>query len=113
MPTVFAPEPPPFTRAASSRIPKYGVHSAPAYVVGTATSGRPVAAETAFAVSIALPPPRPTSRAGAGFLRADDRSVHPGSLRVRPDVVKALGDGESEVAPAVGRHEQRPLVRRE
>ena len=61
MPTVFAPEPPPFTRAASSRIPKYGVHSAPAYVVGTATSGRPVAAETAFAVSIALPPPRPTS----------------------------------------------------
>jgi hypothetical protein len=46
-------------------------------------------------------------------LRADDCGVDPGSLRVRPDVVKALGDGESEVAPAVGRHEQRLLIRRE
>ena len=55
-----APVPPPLTRCASSRMPKYGVHSAPAYVVGTAVRGSSSSAETALVVSIALPPPSPT-----------------------------------------------------
>ena len=43
--------------AVGSRTPKNDVHSAPEYVVGTETSGRPVAADAALPVSIALPPP--------------------------------------------------------
>ena len=63
-----------FAPSHSSRMPKYGVHSDPAYVVGTATSGRPVAADTALAVSIALPPPSPTrpSRSAAAVGRRRD-----------------------------------------
>src|SRR5438876_1693925 len=57
MPARSAPDPPPCIRRSGSRIPKFVAHSAPAYVVGTETTGRPVATETAFARSIALPPP--------------------------------------------------------
>ncbi len=65
-------------------MPKYGVHSEPEYVVGTATSRRPVAAETAFAASIALPPPTPTrpsapSAAAVGGHDDVDGSVTPHS----------------------------------
>ena len=62
MPTMFEPVPPFLRRPASSRMPNPVVHSAPAYVVGMATPGSPVAAETAFVVSTALPPPAATSR---------------------------------------------------
>ena len=48
------------------RTPKLGAHSAPEYVVGTETSGSPVAAEAAFAVSIAEPPPTASEPVGAG-----------------------------------------------
>jgi hypothetical protein len=44
-----------------SREPKNGVHSDPEYVVGIETTGMPVSEDAAFAVSIALPPPRATS----------------------------------------------------
>ena len=79
----------------SSSIPKNGVHSAPAYVVGTATilgscpsASSASAATTALQVSIALPPPRPTrpsastARASAARL-ADglDRNVRPARRR--------------------------------
>ncbi len=53
-----------------SRTPKDGVHSAPEYVVGTETSGSDEAAEAAFAVSIALPPPTarmPSARRGTSI----------------------------------------------
>ena len=46
------------------------VHSAPAYVVGTQTSGRPVAAETALPRSIALPPPSASEPVAAAASRA-------------------------------------------
>src|SRR2546423_994744 len=61
MPARSAPDPPPCIRRSGSRIPKFVAHSAPAYVVGTETTGRPVATETAFARSIALPPPTANS----------------------------------------------------
>src|SRR5437660_848868 len=53
----FAPAPPPRIRRPRSRIPKKGVHSAPEYVVGTETTGKPVSVDTALPRSIALPPP--------------------------------------------------------
>src|SRR5581483_9432747 len=53
----FAPPPPPTIFRSGVRTPKPGVHSAPEYVVGTETSGRPLCAEASFAVSIAEPPP--------------------------------------------------------
>src|SRR6266566_2999955 len=61
MPARFAPDPPPCIRRSWLRIPKFAAHSEPAYVVGTETTGRPVATETAFVRSIALPPPTASS----------------------------------------------------
>src|SRR5918995_1533932 len=62
MPARRAPPPPPYSlRLLESRTPKNGVHSAPEYVVGTETSGKSRAADAAFAVSIALPPPTATT----------------------------------------------------
>ncbi len=77
-------------------MPKYGVHSEPEYVVGTATSGSPVAAETAFAVSIALPPPTPTrpSASAGRFGRGGDHVER----SVPPDPDEALGTGNVEIA---------------
>jgi hypothetical protein len=57
MPSTRASKPASFVRVSGLRTPKNGVHSAPAYVVGMETTGRPVCTETALVVSITLPPP--------------------------------------------------------
>ena len=69
--------------AARDRAPRSSVvHSAPAYVVGTETSGSPVAAETALPRSIALPPPTASmpsaaARGGHGLGDAIRRHLAP------------------------------------
>src|SRR5262245_54067238 len=57
IPARFAPPPPPTTWRSGVRMPKARVHSAPEYVVGTETTGRPVWDDAFLAVSIAEPPP--------------------------------------------------------
>src|SRR5438874_1067893 len=112
MPARFAPEPPPCIRRSWSRIPKLVAHSAPAYVVGTDTTGRPVATETAFARSIVLPPPTASSpsassaaaaissirwlgtslqRPAAGRSSSDQRSLAISSGRSIPSSPRSLG----------------------
>src|SRR5581483_1459409 len=90
----FAPPPPPTIFRSGVRTPKPGVHSAPEYVVGTETSGRPVCEEAFFAVSIAEPPPTASSESAA---RGTGTS----------------GDGTSDQRPIVGRSsDQRSLATR-
>ena len=60
MPSTRASKPASLVRVCSLRTPKKGVHSAPAYVVGIETIGRPVCTETALVVSMTLPPPSAT-----------------------------------------------------
>ena len=81
-------------------MPKLGVHSAPEYVVGTETSGSPVVAEAALAVSIAEPPPIARSAVGAG------RHLDP--VRRHLAHVPAVGELDDRV-PARARDEERPL----
>src|SRR3954453_5903044 len=77
MPARFAPFPPPTICRLGARTPKLVAHSAPEYVVGTETTGRPVAAEAAFAVSIAEPPPTASSESASGgtSIRCDGTSA--------------------------------------
>src|SRR5438477_3707904 len=112
MPARFAPEPPPCMRRSRSRIPKLVAHSAPAYVVGTETTGRLVATETALAKSIVLPPPTARSpsassaaaaissirwlgtslqRPAAGTSSSDQRSLAISSGRSIPSSPRRLG----------------------
>ena len=76
-------------------MPKYGVHSAPAYVVGTATSGRPVAAETALAVSIALPPPSADEAVRSAAASVAAATISTGACRRTPAKRAATGSSSS------------------
>src|SRR5947208_5976530 len=84
MPARFAPEPPPCIRRSWSRIPKLVAHSAPAYVVGTETTGSPVATETAFARSIVLPPPTASSPSAPSAAAASSSIRSLGTSLQRP-----------------------------
>ena len=85
-------------------MPKYGVHSEPEYVVGTATSGRPVAADTAFAVSIALPPP--TATRPSAFAAASVAAVTTSTGAWRRTSREPFCDGEIHGREAFARDEQ-------
>ena len=95
-----APAPPPRISRSGSRTPKNVVHSAPEYVVGTETSGKPLAAEAAFAVSIALPPPTATIVST------------PSGTRIRCEGTSSHRSGSVEnVTPAWAGDDERPIAR--
>ena len=83
-PRARAPAPPPRIRRPASRMPKNAVHSAPEYVVGIETTGSDVSAETAFAVSIALPPPSATSTSAPAVRRCRGHLADPVGRQLAP-----------------------------
>src|SRR5437773_132275 len=95
MPARSAPDPPPCIRRSGSRIPKFVAHSAPAYVVGTETTGRPVATETAFARSIVLPPPTASSPSAPSAAAASSSIRSLGTSLQRPAAGRSSSDQRS------------------
>src|SRR5437588_722968 len=95
MPARFAPEPPPCMRGSRSRIPKLVAHSAPAYVVGTETTGRLVATETALAKSIVLPPPTASSPSASSAAAAISSIRLLGTSLQRPAAGRSSSDQRS------------------
>src|SRR5438270_12844483 len=95
MPARFAPEPPPCMRRSRSRIPKLVAHSAPAYVVGTETTGRLVATETALAKSIVLPPPTARSPSASSAAAAISSIRWLGTSLQRPAAGRSSSDQRS------------------
>src|SRR5215212_3744930 len=95
MPASLAPEPPPCIRRSASRIPKLGAHSAPEYVVGTETTGRSVAADTALARSMALPPPTASSPSAFPAMRAMSSIRSLGTSLQRPTAGRSSSDQRS------------------
>src|SRR5438034_2629361 len=95
MPARSAPDPPPCIRRSGSRIPKLVAHSAPAYVVGTETTGRPLATETAFARSIALPPPTANSPSAPSAAAAISSIRWLGTSFQRPTAGRSSSDQRS------------------
>src|SRR5947208_2398481 len=95
MPARFAPDPPPCIRRSWSRIPKLVAHSAPAYVVGTETTGNPVTTDTAFARSIELPPPTTSSPSASSAAAAISSIRSLGTSRQRPAAGRSSPDQRS------------------
>src|SRR6188472_2990115 len=87
--------PPRLTRAAGSRTPKNGVHSAPEYVVGIETIGRSRSADTALAVSIALPPPSATSPSASSAAAVAARTLSASVCGRTPSKRRSTGSAAS------------------
>src|SRR4051794_22697229 len=95
MPARVAPEPPPCMRRSGSRIPKLVAPSAPAYVVGTETTERLVATETALAKSIVLPPPTASSPSASSAAAAISSIRWLGTSLQRPAAGRSSSDQRS------------------
>src|SRR5580765_7641016 len=97
----FAPPPPPTISRSGRRTPKVGVHSAPEYVVGTDTTGKPVDEDANFAVSIAEPPPTASSESAPGgtSIRCDGTSDHHATRGMSSEPHRSLATSSGRSRP--------------